>query len=118
MSDVIELVNRNSAQMRHVQAYLEEEERRELEDLEVIRIVNKGTERRGGLRYPDNDRKFMKRNKSRKAKAAQWAGRMALVMSAASLVAGMELVFPLWLLVAVLFYALYFELKGRDWIWI
>lgn len=63
------------------------------------------------------EKKAKKKNRKRITKAARVAGHMALVMSAASAFAGMELLFPLFLAVAVIFYALHFELKGRCGVW-
>ena len=114
MSDVEFMTQRNWEQRRHAEEYdarLEEEEREwERQDLEVIRIVNEG--------YDPTGRKAKKRNRRWKAMAAKTAGRMALVMSAASALAGLELVFPLLGLVAVIFYTLNFELQeGRNRLW-
>ena len=109
MSDVEFMTQRNWEQRRHAEEYAarREEEERERQDLEVIRIVNEG--------YDPVSRKEKKRNRRWMAKAAKTAGRMALVMSAASALAGLELVFPLFGLVAVIFYTLNFELQeGRN----
>ena len=112
MSDVEFMTQRNWEQRRHAEEYAarREEEERERQDLEVIRIVNEG--------YDPVGRKEKKRNRRWMAKAAKTAGRMALVMSAASALAGLELVFPLFGLVAVIFYTLNFELQeGRNGLW-
>ena len=112
MSDVEFMTQRNWEQRRHAEEYAarREEEERERQDLEVIRIVNEG--------YDPVGRKEKKRNRRWMAKAAKTAGRMALVMSAASALAGLELVFPLFGLVAVIFYTLNFELQeGRNRLW-
>lgn len=120
MSDVEFMTQRNWEQRRHAEEYAAQlaEEEQERQDLEVIRIVNEGTDCHVGLRPPRNDGKFLKRNRRWMAKAAKTAGRMALVMSAASALAGLELVFPLFGLVAVIFYTLNFELQeGRNRLW-
>lgn len=112
MSDVEFMTQRNWEQRRHAEEYAarREEEEQERQDLEVIRIVNEG--------YDPVGRKTKKRNRRWMAKAAKAAGRMALVMSAASALAGLELVFPLFGLVAVIFYTLNFELQeGRNGLW-
>ena len=112
MSDVEFMTQRNWEQRRHAEEYAarREEEERERQDLEVIRIVNEG--------YDPTGRKAKKRKGRWRAMAAKTAGRMALVMSAASALAGLELVFPLFGLVAVIFYTLNFELQeGRNRLW-
>ena len=120
MSDVEFMLHRNWEQRRHAEEYAARAEAKEWDrkDREVIRIVNEGTDCHVGLRPPRNDRKFLKRNRRWMAKAAKAGGRMALVMSAASALAGSELLFPLFGLVAVIFYTLYFEFqKGRNGLW-
>ena len=112
MSDVEFMTQRNWEQRRHAEEYAarREEEERERQDLEVIRIVNEG--------YDLVGRKEKKRNRRWMAKAAKTVGRMALVMSAASALAGLELAFPLFGLMAVIFYTLNFELQeGRNRLW-
>ena len=112
MSDVEFMTQRNWEQRRHAEEYAarQVEEEQERQDLEVIRIVNEG--------YDPAGRKAKKRNRRWMAKAAKAAGRMALVMSAASALAGLELAFPLFGLVAVIFYTLNFEFQeGRNGLW-
>ena len=108
MSDVEMVTQRNWEQRRHAEEYAAQ-----LKDNKVIRLDRIAT----APAEPRNDGKIMKRNKSGMAKAAKAVGRIAMVMSAASAFAGMELLFPLFLTVAVIFYALHFELKGRCGAW-
>ena len=109
MSDVEMVLQRNWEQRR----WAEEVEAEE--GCKVIRLE----EHRIGRQEPDRsaEKKAKKKNRKRITKAAKVAGNMALVMSAASAFAGMELLFPLFLAVAVIFYALHFELKGRCGVW-
>ena len=109
MSDVEMVLQRNWEQRR----WAEEVEAEE--GCKVIRLE----EHRSGSQEPDRyaEKKAKKNNSRRITKAAKVAGHMALVMSAASAFAGMELLFPLFLAVAVIFYALHFELKGRCGVW-
>lgn len=115
MSDVERITQRNWEQSRHAEEYAAfcKEAERERMDQQVIRIVNGGRAAaascNGKVRY---------RNKGWKIGAARVAGRIALGLSAASGLMGMELLFPAFLLVAVVFYTLHFEFqKGRSKVW-
>lgn len=109
MSDVEMVLQRNWEQRRWAEE-VEAEEGCKVIQLEEHRIGGQESDRSA-------ERKAKKKNRKRILKAARVAGHMALVMSAASAFAGMELLFPLFLTVAVIFYALHFELKGRCGVW-
>ena len=113
MSDVEFMTQRNWEQRRHAEEYAA----KLAEENKVIYLERIAT----APAEPRNDsknRKALKRNRRWMAKAAKAAGRMALVMSAASALAGLELVFPLFGLMAVIFYTLNFELQeGRNRLW-
>lgn len=113
MSDVEFMTQRNWEQRRHAEEYAAQL----AEENKVIYLGRIAT----APAEPRNDgenRKILKRNRGRMAKAAKAAGQMALVMSAASALAGLELLFPLFGLVAVIFYTLNFELQeGRNGLW-
>lgn len=120
MSDVEQMTQRNWEQRQHAEAYAArmEQEERERMDREVIRIANREPdEPRSAAGGTEKAKKHMKQNRGWMAKAARAAGRTALVVSAASALAGLELLFPLFGLVAVIFYTLNFELKGRNGLW-
>ena len=115
MSDVEFMTQRNWEQRRHAEEYAAQ-----LKENKVIRLD------RADMGDPSVSRKvdsspyageLRKRNKGGMAKAARAAGRIAMVVSAASALAGLELLFPLFGLVAVIFYALHFELKGDEKLW-
>lgn len=113
MSDVEFVTQRNWEQRRHAEEFAAQlAEENKVIWLEKIATVPA---------EPCNDsenRKHLKRNRGRMAKAAKAAGRMALVMSAASALTGSELLFPLFGLVAVIFYTLYFEFQeGWTGLW-
>lgn len=134
MSDVEFMTQRNWEQRRHAEEYaakLAEENK-----VVYLERTGRGDRQPGGRTKAlsvgfadssprgrakgDTPRKWEPRKRNRRwmAKAAKTAGRMALVMSAASALAGLELVFPLFGLVAVIFYTLNFEFQeGRNGLW-
>ncbi len=113
MSDVEFMTQRNWEQRRHAEEYAAQ-----LAEENKVILLEKIATAPAEPRNDSENRKHLKRNKGRMAKAAKAAGRMALVMSAASALAGLELLFPLFGLVAVIFYTLNFELReGRNGLW-
>ena len=111
MSDVEMVTQRNWEQRRHAEEYAAK-----VEENKVIRIYGERIATAAAL--PRNDgEKEKKRNKRRVAGAMKTAGQISLVLSAASGFAGMELLFPAFLLMAALFYSIYFELRGRCALW-
>ena len=113
MSDVEFVTQRNWEQRRHAEEYAAQlEEKDNVIYLEQIAAASA---------EPRNDRQDrndnLKRKNCRIARAARTAGRLALVVSTASALAGMELVFPAFGLVAVIFYTIYFEKRGRCALW-
>ena len=117
MSDVEFMTQRNWEQRRHAEEYAA----KLAEENKVIYLGRTGQGDPSVSLAADSSPcagEPRKRNRRWMAKAAKTAGRMALVMSAASALAGLELVFPLFGLVAVIFYTLNFELQeGRNRLW-
>ena len=116
MSDVEVMTQRNWEQRRHAEEYAAQM----AEENKVIYLERVGLDDLSVSLAADSSPcagEPRKRNRGRMAKAAKTAGRMALVMSTASALAGMELIYPLFGLVAVVFYTLYFELSGRNGLW-
>ena len=113
MSDVEFVLDRNWRQRRHA----EEMDARMAEENKVIyleQIAAAPAEPRDDSEKRNDN---LKRKNYRIAWAARAAGRLALVVSTASALAGMELVFPAFGLVAVIFYTIYFEKRGRCALW-
>ena len=116
MSDVEMVTQRNWEQRRHAEEYAAK-----VGESKVIRIYGEtdagdpSVSRKAGSSPCAGEPK--KRNKRRTARAMKTAGQISLVLSAASGFAGMEFLFPAFLLVAALFYSIYFELRGRCVLW-
>lgn len=112
MGDVIAIVNRNAEQAEFAAEVHSRELQYLQEDLELMEVMERRRNRTARQQY-----EIVPRRKKRKNRAALWAARAALVMSAAAGLMGLELMVPVFLLAAVIFYTLHMEQRGRSGIW-
>lgn len=112
MSDVEMMLSRNWEQRRHAEEY-EAAAREKQGRWETEVYADFGEEvREWKIRKQEN------RRRNAAIRAAGTAGRMALAISAVSALMGWEVIYPLFGLVAVIFYAIKFELQpGNEAVW-
>lgn len=112
MSDVEKMLSRNWEQRRHAEEYDAAAKKKQIQwETEVYTDFGKEVRERK-IRKQEN------RKRNAAIRAAGTAGRIALVISAVSALMGWELIYPLVGLVAVIFYAIKFELQpGNDRVW-
>ena len=107
MSDVEKICFRNWEQRRHAEEY-------EAENCKKWDWESEAYEQFIGEELPDPDEIKKKKKRRKIIRAARDAGRVFIGMSVVSALIGLELLWPLFLLIAILFYAARFELDPES----